>query len=364
MPQLILFRPGDSVASMDVDAKPLREALACVAELRPDSALQLSFRRAWAGNGHTLLLRATAPGTTSLQEFLLWRFSAESFGVLKDTLDIWHELEAGAASDLCTFLNMHKSAKHIRVRVIPKAEASPAMVCFSPAPDHLAGKLTTDRVWGVERTTVLPEESRDVLPDWSLAGDGIALMDGQNLLAEMRRIRGPGRAAKVPHLARMQAMPAVTFGVFDARLEHAQRILHLMRVAGGVNDPSEDTEEKLEVYLPAMCSRRVPGSITWFSNYDDTVRALAACQHVVKDQPFRVRMAFDDGSGWLWFSPEPLKGPLHLDDEVRRDLPFIAAVGQKRPSLNEQLLRIIEEVDPSALTLEDLFVQQENQLGR
>jgi hypothetical protein len=364
MPQLILFRPGDSVASMDVDAKSLREALACVSELRPDAVLQLSFRRAWAGNGYTLLLRATAPGG-ALQEFLLWRFAAESFGVLKDTFDVWHELEASAASDLGTFLAMHKSAKSIRVRVIPKSDSAPAMVCFSPAPDHLAGKLNTDRVWAVERTTVLPEESRDVLPDWSLAGDGIALMDGQNLLAEMRRIRGPGRAAKVPHLARMQAMPAVTFGVFDSRLEHAQRILHLTRVAGGLNDPAaEESEEKLEVYLPAMCSRRVPGSITWFSHYDDTVRALAACQHVFKDQPFRVRMAFDDGSGWLWFTPEPMKGALRLDDDVRRDLPFIAAVSQKRPSLSEQLLRIIEEVDPSALTLEDLFVQQESQLGR
>jgi hypothetical protein len=357
---MILFRPGDGVASADVDARLFREAIAAVVAIRPESALQLSFRRSWAGNGYTVLLRAVSPKGETLTEFMLWRFSAMSHGILKDAFDQWHETEAGVADELLGYLMAHKAAEHLRIRVIPKGENTSALLSVSPAPENLSGRLFNDRVWATERVVARQEDSRDVLPDWSLAGDGIALLDGMAMLAEMRRIRGPGRAARVPHLARMQAMPAVTFDMFDPRIEHAQRILHVERVQGGIT-PEEETEDKVDVYLPAMCSRRVPGSITWFSNYDDTVRALAACQHIMGDKPFRARMCFDDGSGWLWFAPEGVKDALSLDDDVRRDMPFFVAVAQRRPALSEQLMKLIAEVDPSALTLEDLFVQQERE---
>lgn len=299
----------------------------------------MSFRRAWRGGGHELFLRAFLRcADDGFTEFLLWRIPAASNGLHTDVQNAWHITARAVATNFAQYLEDVADAQQVRVRIVPSRSSGETQLCVVALPNEGQVRLGPSSTWSCARERCIDQEPRDALPDWTLPGDGVVLLDGQKMLNEMRRLRGPGRQGKIPAAARMSAYPVVNFGALGAGQENIQRIIRIERWKGDQAKPETECED---IFLPSLCSNRVPGKITWFANYDDTTRALVACQAHYDGEPFRVRMCYDDGSGWMWFSPEAFAAPYRLHCDEPAQPTFIAAVMQDRPDASAKIYEMI-----------------------
>lgn len=358
---MILFSAADNLGALDVKRSDFTTVLSVALGTAPEF-VHVNARKSWnEPGGYELLIRYTMRDVAigGKKEFCMWRIPVTSMGFVTDgILDRWQMYPTDALVEIARAMSMFASAQVFRIRFFPKGKYSVSFMSISPV-DKVATVYRNERCMVTERVSMQDaSHHQEVLPDWTISGDGIIWVDGDELSTHMRRIRGPGRRPVRPVYARLCLSEVISFAALDPAISSCQRIVRVYR-----QDEARPEKSQEPGVMPALCSGSVPKKFTLDVDYDDLLIAIDMCKKIMRNDRFRLRIHYADDSGWMWLAPELFSSEVTLGEAscltVSR---FFAAIELHENLHTHRMAELVMELDPSLANPEDVFIDTDTLL--